>query len=739
MEKLKIIEGVYWVEIPEADLYILCGCPADIVKHLMKRGLIVEKVKQGVKYETGPNAILLSDISIQNGCFSNLAEFPILQMLYKQGIIIPNHPNNTGVKPILIGLANQIIAQSQYIYRGNYGLTSVQEIKAAGLSEEIAKEIYNIKLKFAFNQFRKTDELIDYCIVDKDKIEIKNDVFITRKDINVYEFEYKDKSLVVDLNLIDNEGYEPPIQLGFHKTKREYFSILHTGEGDGWDTNRPCMSSIVTFQGKIYLIDAGPNILNSLTSLGISVNEIEGIFHTHAHDDHFAGLTSLLRSDHLIKYYAPSLIRASVVKKLSALMSISERSFNSSFKVFDLKFNKWNNIGGLEVKPVFSPHPVETCIFFFRTLWADGYKTYAHLADIASMSVLEKILLEGNDDNSISHKIYDNITTHYFKKVDVKKIDIGGGLIHGNADDFADDKSSKIILSHSSLDLSPSQKEIGSNATFAMEEVLISANKDYSMLSAYKYLSSYFPNAPNHSLNMLLNCKSKLINVGMIIIKKGVKNKNVYIILNGVGEVIDSDTGMSNILSAGSIIGEHYPLTGNVSPTTYRAASYINVLKIPCELYLEFIKRNFRFEDVKRIFYNQLFLQNSWLFGEMVSSTVLNSIAKILKKKTYRKDESITIGHNQKIYMLKKGEIQILLEDQIVETLGVGGYYGEESIIFGEENLMSAKVTEDSEVFMIQADMLKKIPIIEWKMLETFERRLTAFGTQLNTDVITFC
>ena len=108
---MKIMRGVSWVEIPEAQLYILCGCPADSVKHLMKKGLIVSREKDGVTYETGPNAILLSYIFSQNGQISNLAEFPVLQMLYRQGMLLPNHLRNTGAKPILIGTAEQVKAQ----------------------------------------------------------------------------------------------------------------------------------------------------------------------------------------------------------------------------------------------------------------------------------------------------------------------------------------------------------------------------------------------------------------------------------------------------------------------------------------------------------------------------------------------------------------------------------------------------------------------------------------------------
>ena len=37
-----------------------------------------------------------------------------------------------------------------------------------------------------------------------------------------------------------------------------------------------------------------------------------------------------------------------------------------------------------------SPHPMETTVLFFRTQWGGGYKTYAHLADIASFDVMDR-------------------------------------------------------------------------------------------------------------------------------------------------------------------------------------------------------------------------------------------------------------------------------------------------------------------------------------------------------------
>ncbi|MBL4720577.1 MAG: MBL fold metallo-hydrolase, partial [Alphaproteobacteria bacterium] len=443
IEKVHVTKGVYFIRIPDADLNILCGCPSDVVKHLMKQGLIVTVERNGVTYETGPNAILLSDVMLQSGVVANMAEFPVLQMLYRQGMLLPGHPNNTGAKPLIIGSEKQVKAQMEYIYRGNYGLISEQEIIDAGMTPDAAKQLMRIKLKFAFGAIRATEDLLDSLVVGDGETEIRNGATIRRTATNMFEISFDGETVSVDLNLGKNEEYDPPYFLSMHNIPREYFGVIHTGEGDGWDINRTCMASILMFHGKIYLIDAGPNILYNLKSLGIGLNEIEGIFHTHAHDDHFAGLTDIIGADHRIRYYATPLVRASVTKKLCALLSIEEARFENLFDVHDLVFDEWNNVDGLEVKPVLSPHPVETNILFFRAMWSQGYRTYAHFADIASFKVLEGMVTEDPDAIGISPEYFDEVKQTYLTEADLKKLDVGGGLIHGDAVDFRDDGSRK--------------------------------------------------------------------------------------------------------------------------------------------------------------------------------------------------------------------------------------------------------------------------------------------------------
>ncbi|MEN7551409.1 MBL fold metallo-hydrolase [Rapidithrix thailandica] len=724
VNKINILSGVHWVQIPEANLYILCGCPADSIKHLKKRGLIETREYQGEEYDTGPNAVLLSDILIQNGNFSNMSEFPILHMLYLQGMGIPGHINNTGEKPLLIGSEEQVSAQLDYFYRGNYGLINKEEIIEGGISEEEAERMMQIKLQFAFGNIIRPDELVQSVIVKQQPVELKNGVFITRVGFNKYQITYKDENVEVDLSLAAGEAYEPPYQLGYHHIKREYFAVVHSGEGDGWDINRPCMASILIYQGKIYLIDAGPNILASLNYLGISVNEIEGIFHTHAHDDHFAGLTTLLRTDHKFKYFATPLIRLSVTKKLCALMNVKEENFSKFFEIHDLEFGKWTNINGFEVKPEYSPHPVETNVFMFRAKWQGKYKTYAHLGDVVSMRVFKKMIATKPDEPGISPEDFNQIQELYSQKVDLKKVDVGGGMIHGDAVDYLQDPSEKLVLAHTSGPLTDQQREIGSSSSFGMVDVLIPSNREFLYDSAKEHLQFYFPTAPQHELNFLLNHPLRSFNAGSILLKKGEENNYVYLLLTGSVEFTDSLLKRTHTFPAGSLIGFYSGYVGQYALETYWASSNVMTLELPLGTYNEFVKRNNLYSDLLRLEENILFLEATWLFGEVVSFPILTKVAQIMKPSKLYQGHTFSLYGQSTLFIILEGKVEMWYNEKRIGELSKGDFMGGDNIFFGDDNHFDINVLEDTYIFKIPAQAVTEIPIVYWKLLESYEKRM---------------
>jgi hemerythrin len=724
MKKVNVAAGIFWVEIPEAGLYILCGCPADSVKHLKKKGLIVEEEKSGIPCETGPNAILLSDVPIQNQHFANLGEFPILQMFYKQGMILPKHPNNTGVRPLLIGKRDQVLSQAEYITRGNYGLMSQDEIESAGVSPELAREYMRIKLKFAFDSVRKTEELVDMRIVEDAKVELRNGATVERKRVNVYEFAYGGQSVTVDLNLNEKDEYEAPYYLTNHRLRREFFSVIHSGEGDGWDCNRPCMASIITYQGKIYLIDTGPNLIHSLRALGININDVEGVFQTHAHDDHFNGLTALLRSDHKIKYFSTALVRKSVLAKLSSLLTMPEEHFFHYFDVRTLQDDIWNNIDGLEVMPVYSPHPVETSVLFFRVLWNAGYKTYAHLSDTTSFRVLESMVTDNPKKSGISRSFLEKIKKVYLTAVDLKKVDIGGGLIHGDAQDYRGDESKRIILSHTSNGLTDEQKIIGSSATFGVDNVLIRGQENYLLSVAAYYLRTFFPSLPEYEIRLFLSCPFEVFNPGTILVKDGEKNADIYLIVSGVTEFIVFQHGINSKLAGGTMVGDVSGIFGSESRGTYRALSSVQAIRFSADFYVDVLKRNGLYEDAIRHIVLRNFLQDTWLFGEQITWPVRNSIASNMTRETYKKDGFFPTEAGSPLYLIEDGEAEVSSRNGLVEKIGPGDFFGEEGIIFGSSGRFKACVSKAAAVWRIPGSLISEIPVVRWKMRETFERRV---------------
>jgi len=727
IKKIDVTNGVFWVEIPDVSLKILCGSPPDTVKHLTKIGLIQFVEQDGVKFETGPNAILLSDIALQNSAFCNMAEFPALQMLYKQGMIIPNHPGNKGTKPLIIGSEEQVSAQMEYIFRGNYGLVSVEELMASGLSEEEANEQMRIKLKFAFGKIKSTNELLDSVVVEDGKVLIRDDVYIERLKHNVFEITYHDESVKIDLNLKDNQKYTPPYALGYYRIKREYFAVVHSGQGDGWDINRPSMSSVLMFQGKIYLIDAGPNIEYILEAIGIGIGEIDGVFQTHAHDDHFAGITTLMRADKKIKYFATPQVRASVIKKLSALLGASGDFFNNFFDVVDLKAWEYTELEGLEVMPMVSPHPVETTVFIFRTIWEGGYKSYGHFADIASFRVLESMITEDITKPGVSQEFVETMKKNYRITLDLKKIDIGGGMIHGDAIDFKNDLSKRLILAHTSMELTPAQKEIGSGAAFGTADVLITSQQNYEWKNAHDFLMSYF-DVPHYELRPILNGEIVGFNPETIIIKEGEMKNFIYLILTGNVEMIHPRGLSTVLLSAGAIIGEVSGLTGLPCNKTYRATSFVQALKIAPDLYNDFVQRNNLYDRIENLADSRSYLERSWLFGDEISYPVQNKLADAIEKKRFDIGDKIELGNDRiedkRLYIIQKGYIEVVYKSGGSLILRDGDFFGEESSEFGMTDAKEAVCHTQVILLTLPYQMAINIPIVRLKIIEIYKKRL---------------
>ena len=724
MKKTKVMEGVYYLEAPEVGLNLLCGCPENVIKVLIKKGLVKTVEKDGFSYETGPNAILLSELPLQGGRFCNLAEFPVLQMLYRQGMIVPGHPNNTGLRPMLIGMREQVDAQSRYIYLGNYGLGTAAELEGGGVDGRQASEILRMKLKFAFGRRKSTEELIDLRYIDGNVIALRDGAFLRRQGVNRYELILCGESAEVDLNLGPGEVYTPPYSLPLRPATAEEFAVVHIGEGDGWDSERPCMSSVIMWRGSPYLVDAGPNIEEGLAAVGIAVADLKGLFQTHVHDDHFVGMSSLLRAERRLPYYAAPCVRASAEAKLGALAALDAGDFERYFQVHELEVGAWNDVDGLSVLPLVSPHPLETTILRFRAEGPKGPLTYAHYADLSSFAVIDSMVTDDPAAPGIGREFAARAKAEYLEAADVKKVDVGGGMIHGDAADFAGDRSGLLLLSHTSPPLSERSYGFGRIASFGEETVLIPAREDYAAGRAEEFLRAYFPEAEPSELAALASGRRSRPAEGELLIPAGAAPSAVLLVLAGLVEGGVPGSGKRRAFSAGSLVGEREARRGEPSASALYARGGLELLSIPADAYRGFIERSALGPESERVDESCDALEACPLFAGMSSRAAFHAIAAATSPRSLAASEPLASACDGSLYVIVEGGAAIYAEGRKLEEIRAGGSFGEEKALYEGCCILDAIPAEGCVAYRVPAELLIQSPLLHWRLRESWERRL---------------
>lgn len=718
---MKIVEigpGVSLVEIPESGLSVLCGCPENVYKLLKRAGSIVPVAAGGATWESGPNAILLSELPMQGGRFCNVVEFPVLQMLYRQGMIIPGHPNNRGLKPMLIGHREDLEATARYIHLGNYGLDSVAALVAAGMGEAEAEELLSMKRAFAFGHFKPAEELLEFREIEGPAVELRGGTFLRRTGPNRYCFIHGGEKADVDLNLPAGSRYGLAYELPRGAAPREDFAVVHLGEGDGWDVERPCMSSLVVHRGGYWLVDAGPQVRESLGALGLGVEDLRGVFLTHAHDDHMAGLTAFLDASRRIGFFAVPWVRTNVQEKLRALAGLDAAAFRDVFEVVDLREGEWNGIEGFEVLPFFSPHPLETTCLRFRSATPNGSKCYAHLADLSSFAVIDAMVREDPSRPGISRALAERAKASYLEPADLKKVDVGGGMIHGAAGDFEGDLSGELLLSHGLASLPAGWATRGRIAGFGEVSVLAPASSDYRRESALGFLRLQFEGLPIGDLLELLVEAPREHAEGGVIARRGESPAYVELILSGSVEV---ESGERHC--AGGLVGEVECLSGTTYAADMRCATRVESWPIPSRLFASFIARHGLTAERAERFEKGKVLLRCEVFADVALGAEICRLASGSSPRSYAAGDSCPVDELQ---LVLSGRIGLAAGGRRFAEIGACEVFGEESLLDPGAGSFSAWALGDSEVLVLSKTAARAIPQALWRLRELLARRFAA-------------
>ena len=301
-------------------------------------------------------------------------------------------------------------------------------------------------------------------------------------------------------------------------------------------------------------------------------------------------------------------------------------------------------------------------------------------------------------------------------------IDIGGGMIHGVAQDFAEDPSRKLILAHTARRLTAEERAIGAGAPFGTVDVLIEGVSDCLREQAFTYLRSYFPDAPLHRLRHLMNSRILVFNPEVLLYKEGHPLDAVYLILTGLAELLSAAASGSGLVSAGSILGETPALLGTTAMDTCRAVSFVQVLRLPRDLYLDFVTSGATRRDLVESREKLDFLRAHTLFADGVSCVTLSRLVRAAERARFSADQAIPVPANELI-VLCSGEAMLTTPLGHSESLGAGSHVGATTISGFATEASHIRFLVESDAYRFALDAIANIPVVRWKLLETHRRR----------------
>ncbi|MDX1375458.1 MAG: cyclic nucleotide-binding domain-containing protein, partial [Burkholderiales bacterium] len=270
--------------------------------------------------------------------------------------------------------------------------------------------------------------------------------------------------------------------------------------------------------------------------------------------------------------------------------------------------------------------------------------------------------------------------------------------------------------------LTEEERAIGSGASFGTLDVLIQGSSDIFRRRAYEYLHAYFADVPKFRIRHLLNCEHVVFNPEVLLLRAGDAVADVYLVLSGSVELLRPGAAGASLLSAGSILGEAYALLDVPSAESYRALGFVRVLRIPRDLYVDFVTRSALYRQTVQSHDKREFLRSVPLFADGVSGLTLNRLMQAAEPRAMRRGERLP-PPPEELIVLQAGAARLATPTGYREQLVAGSHFGAVRLAGVPIDGADVEVLEDVRAYGLPIGEVIELPVVRWKLLETHRRR----------------
>jgi hemerythrin len=193
--------------------------------------------------------------------------------------------------------------------------------------------------------------------------------------------------------------------------------------------------------------------------------------------------------------------------------------------------------------------------------------------------------------------------------------------------------------------------------------------------------------------------------------------------------MLTQDPSNSHFLFSGSLLAEPAAIYDQPSEETYRSVGFVKALRLPADLYRNFIERFYSSTDLLAVRKVEERLRRTFLFSDAVTNPILFSLAKNCRITELHAGEKFT-GEPEHLHLIGKGRLS-MGEKEGAPVVGKGEFWGSDSMFQsispnaqdkegGAEPLPSAIALDGCEIYSVPLRLVARIPVVRWKLFEAF-------------------
>lgn len=688
---IKLKRGGYILETSVG--YIQFGAPPETIKDTMKLERSVPQI-----------FVLPSKMfHVEKGISIAELEFPIYFNHFirqKKTYIICTHQQR---EQLLVVLKEAVFGPDRVDLRSEY----VNGEKTFGYPD-MQKEIDH------FRGNRKISDLVKFVIYNSNNQVKLNNVILQKNDttFEVDDSDWNKKATVprevsyqaiYDTGAVLPEPYEPPL-----------LGITCLGPSHGFDPEQNTSGFLIWLNHKGIMVDPPVNSTEWLRTSNVNPRLINNIILTHCHADHDAGTFQKILEEDKITIYSTETVMHSFIHKYHALTQIPTRELFSLFDFVPVIIGKSYFINGAEFHFNYALHSIPSLSFEFTYQDKSFIYSSDHLNDPDEFKKLHKmgVLTDSRVKDLMDFPWHHDIIYH----------EAGIPPLHTRIDylqSLPEDVQKKMTVYHIASKDMP-ENSLLQLAKFGIENTIVPEIKKpeheevIMLLDALSNVDIFRDFSISKSREFLTILEKEHFKRGDKIIEKDTPGDKFFIIqsgnvrVEGMEQDIQDDDSAIKRYGTYEYFGEASLIMDQPRSADVIAETEVVALTIEKSKFLHFIKGsnlNYKFELL-----NKIRKTGTWdvlsksRFFQGITSAQKTQLELLMHQEDFMTGQNL-IDQNMtfdRAYIIKKGQVEVLKDDKIIEKLDRGDFCGEIYQLQKEApSSFSFRAASDLEVYSV--------------------------------------